>query len=108
MFRIIERMFIVLLTDIVNASNHIKCVSWSTQKWRIQPTLISLHPNEHSQELHYYPFAVKLDEFIESCNTLNDLPNKVCVPNKKICIWNSATCSFKNGKYLASIIDDFI
>ena len=23
--------------------------------------LINLHPNEHSQEFHYYPFAVKLD-----------------------------------------------
>ena len=48
----------------------------------IQPTLIKLHPNEYSQELHYYPFAVKLDRWVGSCNTLNDLSNKVCVPNK--------------------------
>ena len=48
----------------------------------IQPTLINLHPNEYSQELHYYPFAVKLDRCVGSCNTLNDLSNKVCVPNK--------------------------
>ena len=48
----------------------------------IQPTLINLHPNEYSQEFHYYPFAVKLDRSVGSCNTLNDLPNKVCVLNK--------------------------
>ena len=43
-----------------------------------QPTLINLHANEYSQELHYYPFAVNLDRFVGSCNTLNE----VCVPNK--------------------------
>ena len=35
-----------------------------------------------NQELHYYPLAVKLDRCVGSCNTLNDLSNKVCVPNK--------------------------
>ena len=35
-----------------------------------------------SQEFHYYPFAVKLDRCVGSCNTLNDLSNKVYVPNK--------------------------
>ena len=48
----------------------------------IQPTFINLHPNECSQELHYYLFAVKLDRCIESCNTLNDLSSNIFVPNK--------------------------
>ena len=48
----------------------------------IQPTPINLHPNEYSQEFHYYPFAVKLDRCVGSCNTLNDLSNIVCVPHK--------------------------
>ena len=48
----------------------------------IRPTLISLHPNEYNQELHYYPFAVNLDRCVGSCNTLNDLSNKVCVPKE--------------------------
>ena len=47
-----------------------------------QPALVNLCPNEYSQEFHYYPFAVKLDRCVRSCNTLNDLSNKVCVPNK--------------------------
>ena len=81
MFGIIK-VSIVLLTNIVNASNHTQCVSLSIQKWQIQQTLINLHPNEYSQELHYYPFVVKLDRCVGGCNTLDDLPIKVCVPNK--------------------------
>ena len=116
--------------------------------------------------LRYYPFAVKLDRYVGSCNTLNDLSKKVCAPNKTedlnlnvfnmipainelkaltkhmsckckcrfngrkynldqwwdndkcwceckkrhVCekgyVWNSATCNFENGKYLASIMDN--
>ena len=82
MFRIIKKMFIVLLSSIVNASNHTKFVLLSNQKCEIQLTLIDLHPNGYSQEFHYYPFAVKLDRCVGSCNTLNDLSNKVSVPNK--------------------------
>ena len=154
----------VYRTGLVNGSNHIKCVLLSNQECMIQTTFI-LHPNEYSQEFHDYPFLVKLDRCVRSCNTPNDLSNKVCVPNetvdlnlsvlnmitginesktlpkhllyefkckfdgkkcnlnqwwnndkcgceckKDICkkpyIWNPATCSCENGKYLASIMDD--
>ena len=60
-------MFIVLLRRIVNASNHTKSVSLNNQKCEIQPTLINLHPNEYSQEFHYYSFLVKLDRCLETC-----------------------------------------
>ena len=82
MIRIIKKMFIVLLSSLVNASNHTKCVSLNNQKWKIQPTLINLHPNEYSQEFHYYPISVKLDRCSGNCNNLNDLSNKICIPNK--------------------------
>ena len=61
MFGIMNKLFIVLLSNIVDESNHTKCVSLINQKCMIQPTLIKLHPNECSQEFCYYPFAVKLD-----------------------------------------------
>ena len=82
MFRLIKKIFNELLTGLVNGSNDTKCVSLSNQKWKIQPTLINLHPNEYSQEFNYYSFAVKLDRCVGSCNTINDLSNKVCIPNK--------------------------
>ena len=47
-----------------------------------QPTLINLHPNEYNQELPYYSFAVNSDRCAGSCNNLDDLSNKVCVPNE--------------------------
>ena len=75
-------MIIVLLPDIVNASNHTKYAFLSNQKCEIQPIVINLHPNEYCQELHCSQFAVKLDRCVESCNTLRDLFSKVCVPNK--------------------------
>ena len=82
MFGVIKLLFIVLLNSIVDASNHTKYVSLKNQKYEIQPTLINLHPNEHSQEFQYYAFSIKLDGCVGSCNTFNDLSNKVCIPNK--------------------------
>ena len=70
MLGINKKMYIVLLSSIVIASNHTKCLLLSHQKYMIQPTLINLHPNEYSQEFHYYPFSVKLDRYVGSCNTL--------------------------------------
>ena len=48
MFRIIKKMFIVLLSNILDGSNHTKFVLLSNQKCMTQPTLINLHPNEYS------------------------------------------------------------
>ena len=75
-------MFFVFLTSLENTSNHTKYVSLSNQIFEIQPTLINLHPTEYSQELYYYRFAVKLDKCVGNCSTLNDLSNKLCIPNK--------------------------
>ena len=54
----------------------------SNQKCMTEPTLVNLHPNEYSQEFHYFSFAVKLDRCVGSCNTFNDLTNKVCITSK--------------------------
>ena len=75
-------MFMGLIISIVNVSNHTKWKRLSYHKCMIQPILINLHPNEYSQEFHYYPFVVKLGRCFRSCNTLNDLSNKESVPNK--------------------------
>ena len=46
MLRLIKKVFIGLLTGLVNGSNHTKCVSLSNQKFMIQPTLINFHHKE--------------------------------------------------------------
>ena len=70
-----------MLTGIVNATNQTKCVSLSNQKCKIQSTLINLHPNEYSQELHCNTCEVKLNKCVGRCSTLNDFSNKQCVLN---------------------------
>ena len=84
MLGLIKKIFMGLLISLVNAYNHTKCVSLSNQKCETQPTFINLHPNQYSQEFHFYPFTVKLDKYVGSCNTLNDRPNKVCETRFKL------------------------
>ena len=78
MFGFIKKMFIGLLTYVANASNHTKCVSLNNQQCMSQ----DLHLNEYSQGLRYYPFTVNLDRYVQSCNTIDDLSNRVCTPDK--------------------------
>ena len=82
MFGLITKIFFVLLINMVNGSNHTKCISFSNQKCQIQPILINSYLNEYNQEIHYYPFPVKKDKCIGRFNTRHYLSNKVCVPNK--------------------------
>ena len=58
MFELIKKIFIGLLISVGNASIHTKCVSLSNQTCVIQPTLVNLHPNEYSQELHFIHFRL--------------------------------------------------
>ena len=66
MFGIIKQVFIRLLPSIVNTSNHTKCISLKNQQFKIQPSLITLRPNEYGQGLRYYLFAVNLDRCMGS------------------------------------------
>ena len=97
-------MFIVLLSSIVNASNHTKCVSLSNQKCEIQPTLINLNPSEYSQEFRHYPFLVKLDRSLRSYDTLNDKRNKISIPNKtknlNLSVFNMITSTNESKKLM--------
>ena len=79
---LIKKIVIGLFTGPVNGFSHARRILLSNQKCMIQPSLINLHSNEYSQEFYYLPFAVKLDSCVGSCNTPNNLSNKVCIPNK--------------------------
>ena len=67
-----KKMFILILSNIVNEPNHSKWVSLNNHKSIIQTTLINLHPNECSQEFHCHSSAVELDKCVGSCNNLNE------------------------------------
>ena len=44
--------------------------------------IVNIHKYFMKKEFYYYLSAVKLDRCVGSCNTLNDLSNKACVPIK--------------------------
>ena len=52
-------MSIVLLSNIVNGSDHTKCISLCNQKCMTHPTLINLHPNEYRQ--NFIPIYLPLN-----------------------------------------------
>ena len=47
-----------------------------------QSALINLHPDENTQWLRDYSFAINFDRYVGSCNTLDVLSNRVCVPTE--------------------------
>ena len=105
-------MFIILLSSIVNASRHTKCVLLNNQKYMIQPTLINLHPNENSQEFHYYPFSVTIHFLFQyncrnkwirktltkdiSCECKHKFNGRKCNSNQW---WNKDECRYKYKKH---------
>ena len=88
MFPLIKEDFFAILSfseslaNIVNTLGHEKFISLNNQECIAKPTLINLRPIEYIEGLHYYVFAVNLDRFMRRFNTVNDLSNKVCLPNK--------------------------
>ena len=69
-------MFIGLLASAVKASSHTKCESLNNQQCMTQTTLINFYPNEYTQGLCYYPFAVNLERCVASFNALNMFQTK--------------------------------
>ena len=84
-----------LLTNIANASHQKIYIPLNNQQCMSYPTFINLHANEYIQGMRYYPFAVNLDRYMGRCNTLNELSNRICVPNKtenlNLIVFNLAT-----------------
>ena len=75
--------------------NHTTFVSLNNQQCMNESALINIHPYEYNQGFCYYPFAVNWDRYIGICNTLIELSNKACAPNKpeelNISIFNKIT-----------------
>ena len=77
MFSLIKQVFIALLS--FSRSLATKCVSLNNKSYMVRPSLIDLNP----VELNYYPFMSSLDKCSESCNSVDELSTKICVPGKK-------------------------
>ena len=80
-FRLITQVFIAIAT-LVNVSDHTKRISVKHQLYMTRPTFIDLNIVEYNQRLCYYAFSVNTDRFKVSCNNLDNLSVRICVPNK--------------------------
>ena len=76
MFWHIKQVFIRLL--IFSSSLATKYVSLSNEACMVRHTLIELNPIE----LNYYQFMFSLDKCNGSCNAVDDLSAKICIPIK--------------------------
>ena len=76
MFGLIKQVFIALLS--FSGSSATRYVSLNTEPYLIRPTPIDLN----LVELNYYPFLITLDKCSGSCNSLDDLSTKICIPSE--------------------------
>ena len=61
----------------VSNVNLLKCVSMNNKKCKIRPEIININNNEPT----FYPHSVKLNKCSDSCNNINHLYSKLCVPH---------------------------
>ena len=53
-------------------------MSLNNEQCKIKPALIDLNP----AELKYYPYTINLDKCNGSCNTLSEISDRICAPDK--------------------------
>ena len=80
MFGLIKKVFISAMTFFnfnLSNVNSLECVSMNNQEYKIGTEITSVNTNEPI----FYPYSVKINKWKGSCNTINDLYTKLCVPD---------------------------
>ena len=65
--------FLSTLTSV----NSLRCISTNNQECKVRPQIV----NVTSDEPVFFPFSIKTSRCSGSCNHLNDLYAKICIPN---------------------------
>ena len=76
LFTLIKQVFIALLS--FSGTLVTKCVYLSNEPCMTRPTLIDLNPIK----LNCYLSIISPDKYNGSCNVVDDLPAKICVPSE--------------------------
>ena len=81
MFRFIKEVFFTAITffsyNVLNV-NSLECVSMNNQECKIRPEII----NPYTNEPMFYPYSITINRCKGSCNTINGLYVKICVPDQ--------------------------
>ena len=75
MFRFIKKGFVAAMSFF--SCNELKCVLMNNQESKLRPEIININSNQPS----LYPHSVKISKFSGTCNNINDLYAKLCVPD---------------------------
>ena len=71
-------MFSLLTFFNLSNVNSLECVSMNNQECKIRTEIINLNTNEPM----FYPYSIKINRCKGSCNTINNLYAKLCVPDQ--------------------------
>ena len=80
MFGFIKKEFIVAMTFFSSNPlnvNSLKCVSMNNQASRIRTKILDINNNEPI----FYTFSITVNKCSGSCNNINDLYAKICLPD---------------------------
>ena len=79
------------------STNQLSCISMNNQECKVRPEII----NVNSDEPIFYPFSIKTSKCSGSCNNINDLYAKMCVPdvvkNLNVKVFNAISRTNETG-----------
>ena len=81
MFGFIKECFFTAITFTnfnLSTVNSLECVSMNNPECKIRAEIINLNSNQPL----FYPHSIKINRWKGSCNTINDLYAKICVPDE--------------------------
>ena len=80
MFGFVKQIFISAMMFFgcnLPSINSLKCISMNNQECKIRPQIV----NVNSEEPVFFSFSIKTRKCSSSCNNINDLYAKLCVPD---------------------------
>ena len=66
----------LFLSSLVSATC-LSCISMKSQECKVRKEIININSNKPI----FYPFSIKTSKFSGSCNNINDIYPKICVPD---------------------------
>ena len=78
MFDLVKKAFFAGLTILstLMGVNSLSCISRNNQKCKVRPQIVNVNGNEPG----FFYFSIKTSKCSGSCNNINDLYVKICVP----------------------------
>ena len=79
MFKFVKQIFVstMMFFGCLSSMNPLECVSMNNQEYKVRPEIVNVNSNEPL----IYPFSIKTCKCSGSCNNINGLYAKLCVPD---------------------------